>query len=73
MLRAGHSMAPRSGSKSRKTLLGMTTVACGILGLVLFRWTPTTGKGVSYLCHPIRRADRNRYLLVSSKACRILA
>ena len=46
MLRAGHSMAPRSGSKSRKTLLGMTTVACGILGLVLFRWTPTTGKGV---------------------------
>jgi hypothetical protein len=21
-------------------------VACGILGLVLFRWTPTTGKGI---------------------------
>ena len=33
-------------AKSRKALLGMTTVACGILGLVLFRWTPTTGKGV---------------------------
>ena len=32
--------------KNRKMLLRMTTVACGILALVLFRWTPTTGKGV---------------------------
>jgi len=33
-------------AKSRKALQGMATVACGILGLVLFRWTPTTGKGI---------------------------
>ena len=32
--------------KSRKALLGLTTFACGILALILFRWTPTTGKGV---------------------------
>jgi hypothetical protein len=32
--------------KSRKTLLGLTTVACGILGLILLRWTPTTGSGI---------------------------
>lgn len=32
--------------KSRKALLGLTTFACGILGLVLFRWTPTTGRGI---------------------------
>jgi hypothetical protein len=32
--------------KSRKVLLRVTTLACGILGLVLFRWTPTTGKGI---------------------------
>jgi len=33
-------------AKSRKALLGLTTFACGILGLVLFRWTPTTGGGI---------------------------
>ena len=32
--------------KSRKALLGLTTFVCGILGLVLFRWTPTTGRGI---------------------------
>ena len=32
--------------KRRKALLGVTTFACGILGLVLFRWTPTTAKGI---------------------------
>lgn len=32
--------------KTRKTLLRVTTIACGILGLVLFRWTPTTGSGI---------------------------
>ena len=32
--------------KSRKALLGVTTVACGILGFILFRWTPTTGSGI---------------------------
>jgi len=32
--------------KGRKALLGLTTFACGILGLILFRWTPTTGKGI---------------------------
>jgi hypothetical protein len=25
---------------------GAITLACGILGLVLFRWTPTTGEGI---------------------------
>ena len=30
----------------RKALLGLTTFACGILGLILLRWTPTTGKGI---------------------------
>ncbi len=32
--------------KTRKALLGVTTFACGILALVLFRWTPTTAKGI---------------------------
>jgi uncharacterized membrane protein YedE/YeeE len=32
--------------KSRRALLGAITFACGILGLVLFRWTPTTGEGI---------------------------
>jgi len=32
--------------KSRKALLRLTTFVCGILGLVLFRWTPTTGRGI---------------------------
>jgi len=32
--------------KSRKAMLGITTLACGILGLVVFRWTPITGKGI---------------------------
>ena len=31
---------------SRKVLLGVTTIACGILGFVLFRWTPNTGNGL---------------------------
>jgi hypothetical protein len=33
-------------AKSRKALLGLTTFICGILGLVLFRWTPATGRGI---------------------------
>ena len=32
--------------KGRRALLGLTTFACGILGLALFRWTPTTGWGI---------------------------
>jgi len=32
----------------RKVLLGATKVACGVLGLVLFRWTPTTAKGILF-------------------------
>jgi hypothetical protein len=32
--------------KTRRALLRLTTFACGILGLVLFRWTPTTGRGI---------------------------
>jgi predicted RND superfamily exporter protein len=36
----------RVSDKSRKALLKATTTACGILALVLFRWTPTTGIGI---------------------------
>jgi hypothetical protein len=32
--------------KTRKVLLGVVECACGILALVLFRWTPTTGTGI---------------------------
>jgi hypothetical protein len=32
--------------KMRTALLRVTAVAAGILGFVLFRWTPTTGKGI---------------------------
>jgi hypothetical protein len=32
--------------KVRKSFLYVITVAGGILGFVLFRWTPTTGKGI---------------------------
>jgi hypothetical protein len=32
--------------KTRRALLRLTTFACGILGLVLFKWTPTTGRGI---------------------------
>jgi hypothetical protein len=32
--------------KRRKSLLRLTAIAGGILGLVLFRWTPTTGEGI---------------------------
>ena len=32
--------------KSRQVLLKLTTFACGVLGLILFRWTPTSGKGI---------------------------
>ena len=32
--------------KSRKALLGVITFACGILGLILFRWMPTTGRSI---------------------------
>jgi hypothetical protein len=30
----------------RKALLVAITFACGVLGLILFRWTPTTGTGI---------------------------
>jgi hypothetical protein len=30
----------------RKALLPAITFACGVLGLILFRWTPTTGTGI---------------------------
>jgi hypothetical protein len=32
--------------KKRKALLRLVTIAGGILGFVLFRWTPTTGEGI---------------------------
>lgn len=32
--------------KARKALLGLITFACGVVALILFRWTPTTGKGI---------------------------
>ena len=31
---------------TQSALLSATKIACGILVLALFRWTPTTGKGV---------------------------
>jgi cell division protein FtsW (lipid II flippase) len=30
----------------RKALLVVITFVCGVLGLILFRWTPTTGRGI---------------------------
>ena len=32
--------------KIRKVLSRLAAFACGILGLLLFRWTPTTGRGI---------------------------
>jgi type IV secretory pathway TrbD component len=32
--------------RGRKALRGLVTTACGVLGFVLFRWTPTTGIGI---------------------------
>jgi hypothetical protein len=32
--------------KGRRALLRLTTFACGVLALALFRWTPTTGWGI---------------------------
>ena len=32
--------------KMRRGLLRSTALACGVLGLILFRWTPTTGMGI---------------------------
>jgi hypothetical protein len=32
--------------KKRKVLLKAAGIAVGILGLILFRWTPTTGRGI---------------------------
>jgi hypothetical protein len=31
---------------TRSALLGATKIACGILALVVFMWTPTTGRGI---------------------------
>jgi len=31
---------------TRSTLLNAIKIACGILALTLFRWTPTTGIGI---------------------------
>lgn len=42
----GDSYSVTLSEKSRKALLGVTTIACGILGFVLFRWTPRTGSGI---------------------------
>jgi hypothetical protein len=36
----------RMSEKRRTTLLGGTTIACGILGFVLLMWTPKTGGGI---------------------------
>lgn len=32
--------------KIRRMFLRSIAIACGVLGLVLFRWTPTTGMGI---------------------------
>jgi hypothetical protein len=31
---------------TRSKLLTVTKIACGVLALALFRWTPTTGRGI---------------------------
>ncbi|GEM_PF-4418978 len=30
----------------RRMLLRSTAIACGVLGLIVFRWTPTTDMGI---------------------------
>ena len=32
--------------KRRRIFLRATAIACGVLGFILFRWTPTTDTGV---------------------------
>ena len=36
----------KMSEKSRRALARLATLACGILGLALFMWTPTTGRGI---------------------------
>jgi hypothetical protein len=36
----------RMTDETKKTLLRITTAVCGVLGFVLFMWTPKTGKGI---------------------------
>jgi hypothetical protein len=31
---------------TKSALFGATKIACGILAVVLFMWTPTTGRGI---------------------------
>ena len=33
--------------KVRRVLLHLVQVACGVIGLILFRWTPATGRGLT--------------------------
>jgi hypothetical protein len=33
---------------SKSALLTAIKIACGILALALFRWTPATGKGIAF-------------------------
>jgi hypothetical protein len=35
-----------SPGKIRKALFGATTLACGLLALVLLRWTTTSGRSI---------------------------
>jgi hypothetical protein len=32
---------------TNSVLLNATKIACGVLGLILLRWTPTSGKGIA--------------------------
>ena len=33
-------------NKTKRVLLNVTILTGGLLGFILFRWTPTTGKGI---------------------------
>ena len=38
--------AVKANDKARRVLLGVISFCCGTLGLILFRWTPTSGLGI---------------------------
>jgi hypothetical protein len=37
----------RHDMTTNSVLLNATKIACGVLALILFRWTPTSGKGIA--------------------------
>lgn len=46
MTECGHVRSHPVSEKRRRMLLRSIAITCGVLGLILFRWTPTTGKGI---------------------------